>query len=294
MRTHYAFLPLSKHNDVIGTKPSSNIEPTMTMIDFEKDTRYITRTLLTMWETNQKVRGERDMSKTGIVICVTLLFLFTLSTAVYAARPVVTIATYSQPRYLIMQEQLLPKWQAKYPDIEIRVVNFPDFWNKLLVLIGTGDAPDIVDTAGTYLFGHVVRGGVVNLESIVMNDPDLNPRNFWPGPWNEVRWPQPAGSGVYGVPYDSVASILWYNKTLFDNAGVGYPSPAWTWDDLRANAKKVARDTNGDGTNDIWGFTASTPWPPKIGHYALIGFAFTLLLKNAAWNLTGAILSMLP
>jgi multiple sugar transport system substrate-binding protein len=186
------------------------------------------------------------------------LLLAMLSTGVNAARPVVTIATYSQPRYQIMTELLLPKWQAQHPDIEIKVVNFPDFWNKLLVLIGTGDAPDIVDTAGTYLFGHVVRSGVVDLESIVMNDPDLNPKNFWAGPWNEVCWPQPAGSGVYGIPYDTVASVLWYNKSLFDTAGIAYPSLNWTWDDLRANAKKIARDTNGDGVNDIWGFTAST------------------------------------
>jgi len=42
------------------------------------------------------------------------------------------------------------------------------------------------------------------------------------------------------------------------------------------------------------GLSKSTPWPPKNGHYALIDFAFALLLKNAAWNTTGAILPMLP
>lgn len=175
-----------------------------------------------------------------------------------APRTTVTIATYSLPRYEILRDVLVPKWQPDHPDIAIEVVNFPDFWNKLLVLMCTDQAPDIVDTAGTYVFGHVIRGGAVDLAPLIEKDSTLNKNNFWPGPWNEVRWPQPDGQGVYGLPWDTVGSVLWYNNELLRNAGVDPPTSSWTWFDLRAAAKKVARDTDGDGINNVWGLAAAT------------------------------------
>jgi multiple sugar transport system substrate-binding protein len=48
---------------------------------------------------------------------------------------------------------------------------------------------------------------------------------------------------VYAVPKDIDTVALWYNKTLFDQAGVKYPDSSWTWDTLLENAKKL---TNAD------------------------------------------------
>ena len=48
--------------------------------------------------------------------------------------------------------------------------------------------------------------------------------------------------------------VLYYNKDMFDTAGLAYPNDAWTYDDLRAAAKKLTLDKNGDGTTDQWGF----------------------------------------
>lgn len=191
------------------------------------------------------------------LLCFSLLLMVVLSSVVTAAKPIVTIATYSMPRYEIIRDRLLPKWQAAHPDIEIQVLNFPDFWNKLLVLIGTDQAPDIVDTAGTYIYGHVIRGGAVDLAPLLKDRSFFTKDSFWDGPWNEVRWPQPNGSSIYGLPYDTVAAPLWYNKQVLSNAGIDMPSESWSWNDLRAAARKIAADINGDGQNDIWGFSAA-------------------------------------
>lgn len=51
--------------------------------------------------------------------------------------------------------------------------------------------------------------------------------------------------------------ILYYNKDLFDKAGVAYPTNDWTWDDMLAAAKKLTLDTNGDGKIDQWGFAVN-------------------------------------
>lgn len=50
---------------------------------------------------------------------------------------------------------------------------------------------------------------------------------------------QPSGSKIIGFPavVDNIG--LLYNKTLFDKAGLAYPTADWTWDDFRAAAKKL-------------------------------------------------------
>ena len=49
----------------------------------------------------------------------------------------------------------------------------------------------------------------------------------------------------YAVPKDYDTIALWYNKTLFDKAGLAYPDETWTWDTLKKAAKKL---TKGDGS----------------------------------------------
>ena len=43
--------------------------------------------------------------------------------------------------------------------------------------------------------------------------------------------------------------MLFYNKALFDQAGVSYPTETWTWADAQAAAEKIR--ALGD---DIWGY----------------------------------------
>ena len=52
----------------------------------------------------------------------------------------------------------------------------------------------------------------------------------------------------YGLPTAFQAGIVAYNKTLFDAAGVSYPTEEWTWDDARTAAEEIT-----DPEKDIWG-----------------------------------------
>ena len=49
----------------------------------------------------------------------------------------------------------------------------------------------------------------------------------------------------YGIPKDFDTIALWYNKKLFDEAGVTYPTDKWTWDDLKEAAKKLTNKDKG-------------------------------------------------
>jgi len=48
---------------------------------------------------------------------------------------------------------------------------------------------------------------------------------------------------IYGLPRDIGIEVLYYNKDIFDEAGVSYPTNFWTWDDLKAAAKQLSKIT---------------------------------------------------
>jgi multiple sugar transport system substrate-binding protein len=49
----------------------------------------------------------------------------------------------------------------------------------------------------------------------------------------------------YAIPKDLDTIGLWYNKMLFDEAGLSYPDENWTWDDLKAAARKLTDSAKG-------------------------------------------------
>lgn len=58
------------------------------------------------------------------------------------------------------------------------------------------------------------------------------------------------------VPYDLGPYVLYYNKTMFDEAGVDLPKPGWSVDEFMAAAKALTGDGHygfvADGTPDMW------------------------------------------
>lgn len=68
----------------------------------------------------------------------------------------------------------------------------------------------------------------------------------------KVVWPVALSSfvyrgRVYGFPRNFGTNALWYNKNVFDEEGIPYPKPGWTWSELIETAKKLTkRDKNGN------------------------------------------------
>jgi multiple sugar transport system substrate-binding protein len=66
---------------------------------------------------------------------------------------------------------------------------------------------------------------------------------------------------TYGLPWISAPVVVFYNRGLFDAAGLEYPTGDWTWNDFMSMAEALTLDTDGDGAIDQWGFSANG-WPP--------------------------------
>lgn len=55
---------------------------------------------------------------------------------------------------------------------------------------------------------------------------------------------------VYGLPFRNDVWALYYNKKLFDDAGVAYPKDDMTWEEYLVLAKQM---TKGEGQDKVWG-----------------------------------------
>lgn len=54
----------------------------------------------------------------------------------------------------------------------------------------------------------------------------------------------------YAIPYCTNINMVWFNKKMFDEAGVAYPKEGWTWEDFRQTAIAL---TSGEGENKVYG-----------------------------------------
>ena len=158
-------------------------------------------------------------------------------------------------------------FEAKNPNIKVKVTNAgtnKDEYNALSNAIEAGSgAPDIAQIEYYALPEYVIRGHLENLSDLGASDF----KDFYtPGTWSSVS----INDGVYALPMDSGPMAWFYNKDVFDKAGVD-PTQVRTWDDFYEAAKKIRATgsyiTNLAGTsNDYQPFTAqiwqagAQPW----------------------------------
>ena len=87
-----------------------------------------------------------------------------------------------------------------------------------------------------------LRQVVLNLQLFVDADPTLPLDDYLPRALEWVRY----GGNLWGLPAGVNVEVLWYNRTLFDEAGLPYPENDWSWDDVFLIARRLAgRDKGG-------------------------------------------------
>ena len=100
--------------------------------------------------------------------------------------------------------------------------------------------------------GHQVparqNGLVVPINDYLANDPDAAALQGEHRP--ALLQSFAFGDDITALPQGWNNMIVYYNKGVFDEAGVPYPSADWTWDEFRETAQKLTADTDGDGNND--------------------------------------------
>jgi len=137
-------------------------------------------------------------------------------------------------------------WEGKKPEIVAAFEkDFPQYTLKLECLpingyfdnaaaaILAGNPPDVIDLDVTQISSFAAKNLINDLTASV--ESKLNAADFIQPAWRSVHY----NGKMYAMPTRGSGGVYYYNKKMFDDAGVAYPKEGWTYDDLLAMAKKI-------------------------------------------------------
>jgi multiple sugar transport system substrate-binding protein len=160
----------------------------------------------------------------------------------------------SSPEDHLVFEQTFKGFQDKNPNITVNFDDIPsdEFAQKALTMIVGGTPPDAMELHPAWVMNFVMANQLTELTEIAKSDKAAYipaQLDFWS---NQGK--------LYGIPYYSGPSFLFYNKTLFKKHGAKTPEEhekagTWTWATLQQLAKQV---TAGTGADKTFGWDAAT------------------------------------
>ncbi|MFN8444863.1 MAG: sugar ABC transporter substrate-binding protein [Caldilineaceae bacterium] len=131
------------------------------------------------------------------------------------------------------------KFSETHPGSKVNVtlVPYDQFNTKLTLMLSSGEPPDL-SAMPSDIMAYAKDGQVIALDDLIAADPTLSdPAKSRTDAYDLVRFD---GQHIAVSQYGPLCGMqLYYNKDLFDKAGVAYPSDAWTWDDFLAAAKQL-------------------------------------------------------
>ncbi len=175
----------------------------------------------------------------------------------------VLVCCYSPPD-LEVRNKFNADFVAAHPGVQINQELLPagqNYFEKLQTLIAAGTSPDVFDMWEGYVQPYAANGALLNLDPFLEKDPKVKRDDFLPAAWAGGSWKDSLYALLIGFIPGPVS--LYFNAAHFDQAGIGYPTSEWTWDDMRDTAKSLTVDSNSDGTPEQWGLAFDlwfVPW----------------------------------
>jgi multiple sugar transport system substrate-binding protein len=154
----------------------------------------------------------------------------------------------------IWQDQLVAEFQREHPNIQVVIDGVPygdQLPRQMLEITSRPPNYDFFVTDDPWLPQLASTGLLANVRTDlgVDQDAEYDLDDFFPGALAAGAW----NGEQYAIPVRSNLLLMFYNRDLFEAAGVDEPGDDYSWDDLMADLPRLVRDTNGDGSPDVWG-----------------------------------------
>lgn len=146
-------------------------------------------------------------------------------------------------------QTMADEFQKENPNIkiQIQVSGWDDYWTGLEAAGTGGSLPDTFWMHSNNIYYYGANDQLLDLTDYISKSDKVDLANY-PEGLNQIYNIE---GKQYAIPKDYDTIALWYNKTLFDEAGLSYPDDTWTWSDLKEAAKKLTKE---DGSQ--YGFEA--------------------------------------
>src|SRR5688572_10992281 len=166
------------------------------------------------------------MNKKWMVVLLVLTLVVCGGVLPATAQDQVTI-TYAiwDNNQLPAHEQIIAAFEAEHPNINVepQVVPWGNYWDKLQTAVAGGEAYDVFWMNGPNFPVYASKGVLMDLQDTI--DAAQIDMSVFPEALLKVYT---YDGKVYGMPKDFDTIALFYNKAIFDAAGVAYPTADWT------------------------------------------------------------------
>lgn len=138
-------------------------------------------------------------------------------------------------------QKMVDAFEEEYPNItvEVETIGYDDYFTQMQTRVAGGTAPDCYELNIENFAAYANKGMLAEISGVDLSS--LNETAL--GAFN-------VDGKQYGLPESFSNVVLIYNKDLFDQAGVDYPTSDWTQDDLQNAAEKIR--ALGDDIYGIW------------------------------------------
>ena len=218
--------------------------------------------------------GNLNVSRRGFVLgCIPLLGGAALAACAPGAQESAP-ATSKQPVSLRfvpagfhadLDQIVVDQYHAENPHVTINFEPIPTAYvDKITALQAGGDLPDVIYVADAHVKPFAANKIAADMEKLAAKDKasqdllkDVYPNMLALGKVKSIP-------GLYMLPWALDVLLMYYNKTLFRQAGVDFPKPTWTMDDLIAAAKRLTKEGDSPAQGQ-YGLTLSwTAWSEYV------------------------------
>lgn len=134
-------------------------------------------------------------------------------------------------------------FEDQNPNIQVNVEVTPwdQYWTKLESSAQGSSMPDVFWMHSNEIANYAEGNVLMDLNEVTENS-ELFSLNQFPDELTELYSTE---DQLLGIPKDYDTIGLWYNKALFDEAGLDYPTDDWTWEDMLTAAEELTDEEAG-------------------------------------------------
>jgi len=187
------------------------------------------------WRIKKNKKGEiQIMTKIKVLIAVIALLFFV--TACAAEDDGITDITFLNYSSNGGQEETLAAmvdaFEVENPEINVTVetLGYSDYFTQLAIRVAGGQAPDVFELNIENFRAYADKGAIAEIDTTTIDISEINATTLTAF---QIDGDQ------YGLPTKFSNVVLIYNKDLFDQAEIAYPTSSWTWADELAAAEAI-------------------------------------------------------
>lgn len=152
----------------------------------------------------------------------------------------------------VIIDRAVARFEEEHPNVQIHYysgIMKEDYSEWCARKLLEGDMPDVFMVPDTDFNLYTSLGVLKELDGLIERDSDFDRSEYFTTALNVGN-----DSGrQYALPYETVPTLLFVNKTLLAKDNIEMPREDWTWEDMYHICQKITRDTNGDGLLDQFG-----------------------------------------